>query len=51
MNPPKTKMIAFGTKEMRGTYELVQIDKKEDIWQDEFGNLYAHLGNDRFDVH
>lgn len=48
LNPPKTQLAAFGTKEMRGLYELVQIDKREDIWQDEFGNLYHYHGNDRF---
>jgi hypothetical protein len=50
LNPPKTELVAFGTKEMRGMYELIQIDKKEDTWQDEFGNMYHYLGNYRFDV-
>jgi len=50
LNSPKTELVVFGTREMRGIYELVQVDKKEDIWQDEFGNLYQHSGNNRFDV-
>ena len=50
LNPPKTKMIAFGTKDMRGLYELTQIDKKTDLWVDEFGTVYEHKGNDRYDI-
>lgn len=50
LNPPKTELVVFGTHEMKGLYELVRVDKKEDIWQDEFGNLYQNFGNNRFDV-
>ena len=49
LNPPKTKLVAFGEKEMRGLYELTQIDKKDHLWIDEFGNLYQDKGKDRFD--
>jgi len=49
LNPPKTKLVAFGEKEMRGLYELTQIDKKNHLWVDEFGNFYEDKGNDRFD--
>ena len=49
LNPPKTKSIVFGTHDMRGLYTLTQIDKFEDKWIDEFGNVYQHKGNDRFD--
>lgn len=50
LNPPKTKQIAFGTNEMRGLFILTQIQKIEDKWIDEFGNVYQHKGNDRFDI-
>ena len=49
LNPPKTKAVAFGSKEMRGLFTLTQIDKFEDKWVDEFGNVYLYKGNDRFD--
>jgi hypothetical protein len=49
LNPPKTKMIAFGGKEMRGLYELTQIDKINHLWIDKFENIYEDKGNDRFD--
>ena len=49
MNPPKTSQVAFGTKDMRGLYELTRIDKFKDLWQDEFGSIYQHMGNDRYD--
>ena len=49
LNPPKTKSVAFGTYDMRGLFTLTQIDKFEDKWIDEFGNIYKHKGNDRFD--
>jgi len=49
LNPPKTKSVAFGTHDMRGLFTLTQIDKFEDKWIDEFGNIYKHKGNDRFD--
>ncbi len=49
LNPPKTQSVAFGTKEMHGLFTLTQIDIFEDKWIDEFGNIYIHMGNDRFD--
>lgn len=49
LNPPKTKSVAFGTNEMRGLFTLTQVDIYEDKWIDEFGNLYIHQGNNRFD--
>lgn len=49
LNPPKTQSIAFGTKEMHGLFTLTQIDIFEDKWIDEFGNIYIHMSNDRFD--
>ena len=49
MNPPKTKMVAFGEKDMRGSYELTEIDKKKHLWIDKFHNIYENKGNDRFD--
>jgi len=49
LNPPKTVMVAFGEKDMRGLYELTQIDKKKHLWVDEFGNIYEDKGNNRFD--
>jgi len=49
LNPPKTVMVAFGEKDMRGLYELTQLDKKTHIWIDEFGNIYEDKGNNRFD--
>lgn len=48
LNPPKTKSVAFGTKDMKGLFTLTRIDKIEDKWIDEFGNVYLHRGNDRF---
>jgi len=48
LNPPKTMMVAFGTKEIRGLFELTQIDKIKDTWIDEFGNIYQHKGNSYF---
>ena len=50
LNPAKTKVVAFGTNEMRGLFTLTQIQKFEDKWIDEFGNVYQHKGNDRFDL-
>jgi len=50
VNPPKTKDVAFGTKDMRGLFTLTQINKIEDKWIDEFGNIYQHNGNDKFDL-
>jgi len=50
LNPAKTETVAFGTKEMRGSFTLTQIHKIEDKWIDEFGNIYQHKGNDRFDL-
>jgi hypothetical protein len=35
---------------MRGLFELTRVDKKEDLWRDEYGNQYHHRGNDRFDL-
>jgi len=49
LNPPKTKSIAFGSKDMRGLFTLTQIDKFKDQWADEYGNIYQNKGNDRFD--
>ena len=49
LNPPKTKSVAFGSKDMRGLFTLTQIDKFKDQWVDEYGNIYQHKGNDRFD--
>ena len=49
LNPPKTKSVAFGSNDMRGLFTLTQIDKFEDKWVDEFGNVYQHKENDRFD--
>jgi len=49
LNPPKTKMVAFGEKKMRGLYELTQVDKKKELWVDKYGNIYQNKGNDRFD--
>jgi len=49
LNPPKTKMVAFGEAQMRGLYELTQISKIDDLWSDEIGNTYHYVGNDRFD--
>jgi len=49
LNPSKTKMIAFGEKEMRGLFELTELDKKKHLWIDEFGNMYEYKGNDYFD--
>jgi len=49
LNPPKTKMVAFGEKGMRGLFELTELDKKKHLWIDEFGNTYEYMGNDRFD--
>jgi len=48
LNPPRKEMVAFGTNEMRGLYELTLIDKKKDLWLDEFGTVYQHKGNDRY---
>ena len=48
LNPPKTTMVAFDQKDMRGLYKLVQVDKFEDTWKDEFGNIYEHKGNNNF---
>ncbi len=42
-------MVAFGEKNMRGLHELTQVDKKKDLWVDEYGSIYEHKGNDRFD--
>jgi len=50
LNPAKTKMVAFGDKNMRGVFELTQIDKKKHLWEDKFGNIYEHKDNDRFDI-
>lgn len=50
LNPPKTELVYFGTKQLVGLYELVRIDKKQDIWQDKYGDLFQYLGNDRFDL-
>ncbi len=50
LNPPKTKAVAFGTKEMKGLFTLTQTHKINDKWIDKFGNLYQHKGNDRFDL-
>ena len=49
LNPPKTKLVAFGEKNMRGLYELTEVDKKKHLWIDEFGNIYDNKGNNRFD--
>jgi len=49
LNPPQTKMVAFGETQMRGLYKLTQISKIDDIWSDEIGNTYHYVGNDRFD--
>ena len=49
LKPPRTKMVAFGEVEMRGLYELTQIDKINHLWSDEFGNIYEYKGNDRYD--
>lgn len=49
INPPRTKMVAFGTKDMRGLFELTQIDKKKDLWIDEFHSIYQHMSNDRYE--
>jgi hypothetical protein len=49
LNPPKTKMVAFGETQMRGLYKLTQISKIDDLWSDEIGNTYHYVGNDRFD--
>jgi len=49
LDPPPTVTTAFGTKEMRGLYELTQLDSKTDIWVDEFGNVYQNHGNNFFE--
>ena len=49
LNSPKTKMIAFGETQMRGLHTLTQINKIDDLWSDEIGNIYHHTGNDNFD--
>jgi len=49
LNPAKTKLVAFGEVKMRGLYELTQVDKKKELWVDQFGNVYENKGNDRFD--
>ena len=49
LNPPKTKMVAFGEKNMRGLFELTELDKKKHLWIDEFANMYEYKGNDFFD--
>ena len=49
LNPSKTKMVAFGEKEMRGLFQLTEIDKRKHLWIDEFGNIYDYKGNERFD--
>lgn len=49
LNPAKTVEIAFGEKDMRGIFILMQVDKKKDLWADEFGHIYLNKGNDRFD--
>jgi hypothetical protein len=49
LNPPKTKSVAFGSNDMRGLFTLTQIDKFNDKWIDEYGNIYLYKGNDRFD--
>ena len=48
LNPADTTMVAFGSKDMRGLYKLTQIDSIEDIWIDEFGNIYQNHGNNKF---
>jgi hypothetical protein len=49
LNSPKTKMIAFGETQMRGLHTLTQINKIDDLWSDEIGNIYHRTGNDNFD--
>ena len=44
-----TTGVAFGEKNMRGLYQLTQIEPLDDIWVDEFGSIYQHMGNNRFD--
>ncbi len=48
LNPADTTMVAFGSKDMRGLYKLTQIDSIENIWIDEFGNIYQNHGNNKF---
>jgi hypothetical protein len=49
LNPSKTKMVAFGETQMRGLHTLTQINKIDDLWSDEIGNIYHYAGNDNFD--
>lgn len=49
LNPPKTDLVYFGMCGMSDTYELVRVDKLNDLWQDEFGNIYQYMGIDRYD--
>ena len=48
LNPPDTVRVGFGTKDMRGMYELTQIDPISDTWIDEFENIYQNHGNNKF---
>ena len=49
LDPPPTTMVAFGTKDMRGLYELTQLDSQTETWVDEFGNVYKNHGNNFFE--
>jgi len=49
INPPKTTTIAFGEKEIKGLQKLTQNDIISDLWEDEYGNVYQDVGNNRFD--
>ncbi len=49
LDPAPTTTVAFGTNQMRGLYDLTQIDSKTDTWLDEFGNVYKNNGNNFFE--
>lgn len=49
LNPPNTLLVAFGTTDMRGLYQLTQLDKIDDTWTDEYDNIYQHKGNHNFE--
>lgn len=42
--------VGFGTKDMRGLYELTRLDRITDVWTDEYDNTYQYHGNDYFTV-
>ena len=42
--------FSFNQQMKGGVYELTRIDKVNDLCEDEYGNVYKNMGNDRFDM-